>query len=84
MRTKFAMLLLASMLAIGAGSIAGCDNMTDCPGAVAQGTSCTTAGLTCFAGADQCTCTSGLWQCKAPDMAVPDLSSPPHDLPHHE
>ena len=72
------MLLLASVLAIGVGSIAGCDDTTDCPAAVAQGTSCTSSGLTCFAGASQCTCTSGLWQCKPGDMAVPDLAT--HDL----
>jgi hypothetical protein len=68
------MLLLASVLAIGAGSIAGCDDMADCPSAVAQGTSCSSSGLSCFAGANTCTCTGGLWQCKAGDMAVPDLS----------
>jgi hypothetical protein len=76
MRTITAMLLLASVLAIGAGSIAGCDDTTDCPAAVAQGTSCTTSGLSCFAGANSCTCTSGLWQCKAADMAVQDLATP--------
>jgi hypothetical protein len=73
-------LLLASLIAAG---IAGCDDTTDCPAAVAQGTSCTAAGLTCFSGANQCSCSGGQWQCKAPDMTVPDLSvrdmTPPSD-----
>ncbi len=71
-------LLIASLLAVAALGVAGCDDTTDCPAAVAQGTSCTSAGLSCFAGADQCTCTSGLWQCQAPDMKVPDLAV--HDM----
>lgn len=80
------MLLLASVLAIGAGSIAGCNDMTDCPEAVAQGTSCTASGLSCFAGANTCTCTGGSWSCKLGDLAVPDLSARDMtvlvDLPH--
>ncbi|MGZ3440815.1 MAG: hypothetical protein ACXVDD_14930 [Polyangia bacterium] len=72
------MLLLASVLAIGAGSIAGCGDMADCPAAVAQGTSCTSNGLSCFQGADTCTCSGGAWSCKLGDAAVPDLAA--HDL----
>jgi hypothetical protein len=73
-------MLTMMMLLVGALA-AGCDDTTDCPAAVAQGISCTTAGLSCFAGANACTCTGGLsprWECKAPDMAVHDLAV--HDL----
>jgi hypothetical protein len=76
MKKLGARVLLASVLAIGA-QLAGCGDVTDCPGAVADHTSCSTAGLTCFAGAEQCTCTAGSWQCKRPDMAVPDMA---HDM----
>ena len=71
--------LLASVLAIvAAGAVAGCDDTTDCPATVSAGGSCSSTGLSCFAGAMQCTCTNGTWQCKAPDMSVPDLSM--HDM----
>ena len=71
-------MLLASVLAVGAGSIAGCNDMTDCPAAVPAGTSCTTSGLTCFSGADTCVCTGGVWDCglHPRDMSVPDLARP--------
>src|SRR4051794_23105209 len=70
--------LFASVLAIVAGSVAGCDDTTDCPAAVSAGGSCTTAGLSCFAGAMQCTCTNGTRACKTPDMSVPHLAM--HDM----
>ena len=70
MRMITSMLALASLLAIGVG----CDDTTDCPAAVAQGTTCSSSGLSCFTGASQCTCTGGLWQCTAPDMKIPDLA----------
>ena len=73
------MLLLASVLAIGAGSIAGCNDMTDCPAALAPGTTCTTGGLSCFMGASLCTCTGGTWDCEHADMKIPDLA--PRDMP---
>ncbi len=69
--------LLASVLAIGA-AVAGCGDVTDCPSAVADHMSCPTSGMTCFDGAMSCTCSGGSWQCKFPDMAVPDLAM--HDL----
>ena len=69
-------MLLASVLAIGAGSFAGCgDDAADCPGTVAAGASCTTSGLACYAGSKLCVCTSHVWDCGLPvDMRVPDLS----------
>jgi hypothetical protein len=73
--------LLASVLAIGA-QLAGC-GPTDCPATVAASTSCGTEGMTCYDGPDQCTCTGGIWQCGARDMAVPDLA-PRHDLASHD
>jgi len=70
-------MLLASVLAIGAGSFAGCgDDAADCPSNVAQGGACSTT-LSCFSGAMTCTCKSGSWSCDEPaprDFAVPDLS----------
>ena len=80
MRTLRTRVLLASVLAIGA-QLAGCGDMADCPGAVADHATCTSAGLSCFSGPNTCTCTGGQWQCKFPDLAVPDLSHPIHDLP---
>ncbi len=70
--------LFASVLAIVAGSVAGCDDTTDCPATVSAGASCTASGLSCSTGAMQCTCTGGSWSCKMPDMAVPDLAT--HDM----
>ena len=70
-------MLTMMMLLVGALA-AGCDDTTDSPSAVAEGTSCTSAGLSCFAGANACTCEGGHWQCKAADMAVHDLAV--HDL----
>ncbi|MDB4967635.1 MAG: hypothetical protein JWN44_3324 [Myxococcales bacterium] len=80
MRSFRTRVLLASVLAIGA-QLAGCGDTTDCPSAVADHTSCSTSGLSCFAGAEQCTCTGGLWQCQRPDMSIHDLSPHPDDLP---
>jgi hypothetical protein len=74
-------MLLASVLAIGAGSFAGCgDDTADCPASVGQGVACSTT-LTCFSGAMTCACKSGAWDCNTPgprDLAVPDLSM--HDM----
>jgi hypothetical protein len=71
-----ALLIAMTLAASGCGT-------TDCPSAVAASTSCPTEGMTCFAGVDQCTCTSGLWQCQAPDHGVPfDLAT--RDLATHD
>ena len=72
-------MLLASVLAVGAGSFAGCGT-TDCPSSVAQGVSCSTLGLTC----GDCTCTGKDWACSAPDFPFPvprDMAKPGMDLP---
>ena len=74
-------LLLASVLAIGAGSFAGCGD-TDCPADVTPAGSCSSAGLTCSVSATgSCTCTNGSWSC----TEVDDLPAPaPHDLSMHD
>lgn len=72
-------MLLASVLAIGAGSFAGCGDMADCPGAIAGGSSCSAEGLSCSSSGFNCTCVSGLWAC------VDDLPFPiVHDLAMHD
>jgi hypothetical protein len=76
-------MLLASVLAIGAGSFAGCGD-TDCPAATSAGTSCSSAGLTCFNGAGTCTCNNGSWSCTHVDdlpAPVPRDMLPARDLP---
>lgn len=67
-------MLLASVLAIGAGSIAACGT-TDCPAAVGQGESCSTPGLSCFSGFTSCDCIAGHWSCPI-DLPV----MPPRDM----
>lgn len=61
--------------------LAGCDDaMTDCPGAQPHAAAtCGASGLTCYYGAQRCTCSGGAWQCGAGDMSVPDLALP-HDM----
>lgn len=72
-------MLLASVLAIGAGSFAGCGDMADCPGSITGGDSCSAAGLSCSSGSFYCTCMSGLWAC------VDDLPPPiVHDMAMHD
>ena len=73
-------MLLASVLAIGASSFAGCGD-ADCPSEVNAGQSCTAAGLSCSFGAASCTCLNGVWACPTdlpvvvrPDMSVRDLA----------
>jgi hypothetical protein len=76
---RYVMILFASVLVVGA---AGCGT-TDCPSAVAASTSCATEGMSCFSGADSCTCTGGLWQCAAPDHGIPfDLATT--DMAKHD
>ncbi len=61
-------ILLASVLAIGAAAFAGCGD-TDCPAAVTNHTSCSSAGLTCdYENVGDCTCENGTWECSAPDI----------------
>jgi hypothetical protein len=71
--------LCAALLAVAA---AGCDDTTDCPGAVSQGASCTAAGLTCYAGVEQCTCSGGTWSCKPGDMSIHVFDEGLYDLAH--
>lgn len=73
-------MLLASVLAIGASSFAGC-NDADCPSAITPATSCSAQGLSCSGNSFQCTCLDGHWACVddlpfpiVHDMAVRDLS----------
>lgn len=75
-------MLLASVLAIGAGSIAGCGE-TDCPATVSAQSSCSSEGLSCFAGPASCTCVQGRWACVddlplrlTPDLSMRDLAPP--------
>ena len=73
-------MLLASVLAIGAGSFAGCGN-TDCPSTFTQGASCSSEGLSCTTSAESCACSGGHWVC-AIDFGpepIPDMAKP-HDL----
>jgi hypothetical protein len=72
-------MLLASMLAIGASSFAGCAD-ADCPSTITAGASCSAAGLSCSVGAEYCTCVNGQWACMddLPVTVVHDLSM--HDL----
>ena len=75
-------MLLASVLAIGAGSFAGCGD-TDCPAETSAGTSCSSAGLTCFNGLGNCTCDNGSWVCTHADdlpFPVPRDMTPARDL----
>ena len=67
-------MLLASVLAIGAGSFAaGCGN-TDCPGSITGTESCSTEGLTCTPpGQETCTCSNGKWLCTDGDLPMPLL-----------
>jgi hypothetical protein len=77
-------MLLASVLAIGASSFAGCGDMADCPSTFSAGGSCTAAGLSCTAAAGfTCTCTSGVWASNNDlpfplprDMSTRDLPTP--------
>jgi hypothetical protein len=73
-------LLVASLLAI---AVAGCDDTADCPAAVVQDGQCSSAGLICFDGSTQCTCTSGAWLCRGADMPLElrDLLPPPDVRP---
>ena len=71
-------MLLASVLAIGASSFAGCGD-GDCPATVAAAASCTSNGLTCFNGNTSCTCSGGQWSCPT-DLPV----AVPHDLATHD
>jgi hypothetical protein len=62
-------MLLASVLAIGAGSFAGCGD-TDCPSTAAAASSCSGEGLSCSYGSTEtCTCRSGSWSCVESDDA---------------
>jgi len=72
-------MLLASVLAIGAGSLAGCGD-TDCPSAITPGDSCSAAGLGCSIGSEYCTCLDGRWACMddLPDTVIRDMAR--HDL----
>jgi hypothetical protein len=74
-------MLLASVLAIGASSFAGCGD-TDCPASFAEGGSCSSEGLSCTAAASSCTCSGGVWACTddLPFPAMHDLPAHPHDL----
>jgi hypothetical protein len=67
-------MLLASVLAIGASSFAGCGD-GDCPATVAEAASCSANGLTCFNGNASCVCSGGQWSCPI-DLPVPG----PHDM----
>ena len=71
--------LLASVLAIGA-QLAGCGDVTDCPGNVADRATCSTAGLSCYANGTACHCLNGSWRCDYPDIHFPmppDMRLPP-------
>jgi hypothetical protein len=75
-------MLLASVLAIGAGSFAGCGD-TDCPSTASSGAICSTEGLSCFKGEDSCTCQHGAWGCSGMydlPMAPPRDMQPARDL----
>jgi hypothetical protein len=76
-------MLLASVLALGAGLLAGCgDAAADCPDSVVQGESCSVgAGLHCENATQTCSCESNVWQCTSIDFhdVVRDFSTV-HDL----
>ena len=72
-----ARMLLASVLAVGAGSLAGCGD--SCPSQFSG--YCSTEGLTCTASGLTCTCTTGDWSCNETNYPpVRDLSAAVHDL----
>jgi hypothetical protein len=70
-------MLLASVLAIGAGCFAGCGD-SDCPSAFAGATSCSGDGLVCGNAGVTCTCHDGQWDCVEGDlpMVVRDMTRP--------
>jgi hypothetical protein len=72
-------MLLASVLAIGAGSFAGCGD-ADCPATTSAGESCSSAGLSCFTAGGSCTCNNGRWACTDGDLPM----VPPRDLSTHD
>jgi hypothetical protein len=76
-------MLLASVLAIGAGSFAGCGDMADCPSTFSAGGSCSAAGLSCSSSSITCTCTGSVWACNndlpfpiVHDLSMRDLANP--------
>ena len=82
-------MLLASVLAIGASSFAGCGD-TDCPSSLPATSSCSSAGLSCSADGYQCTCDGAHWSCLTvddmhyvppPDLARADLAMPDEGAP---
>ncbi len=80
-------MLLASVLAIGASSFAGC-NDADCPGSITPAASCSAEGLSCSSNSFNCTCLDGYWACVddlpvtvVHDMARHDLSLPDEGPP---
>ena len=79
-------MLLASVLAIGASSFAGC-NDADCPSTFSSDEACSSEGLQCFSGASSCDCINGVWSCITDtpiighDMARHDLSLPDEGPP---
>lgn len=75
-------MLLASVLAIGASSFAGCGD-ADCPSTFSNGEACSANGLECFRGADSCFCANGYWSC-LPDLPLaipPDMSQRDFSMP---
>jgi hypothetical protein len=76
-------MLLASVLAIGASSFAGCGD-TDCPASFSPGSSCTAEGLSCTTpGGSSCQCLSGGWACFEGDMPIV-IRDMAHDLATHD
>lgn len=72
-------MLLASVLAVGASSFAGCGD-GDCPPSVTPFSSCSSAGLTCYYGIATCQCVNGLWSCPTDMPMVPIRDLATHDL----
>ncbi|HEX9104066.1 MAG TPA: hypothetical protein VF997_17765 [Polyangia bacterium] len=75
MRTR---MLLASVLAVGASSFAGCGD-GDCPATVNAQESCSATGLSCTSAGASCTCLNGAWACNI-DLPL----QMPHDLATHD
>jgi len=74
-------MMLASVLAVGAGIFAGCGD-TDCPEDIANQPSCSSAGLTCTTSTATCKCDGTSWSCEiGGDMpiSIRDMT-PPRDL----